>query len=236
MTSLRLYSLGFRHYSDKSSLQSFPPRPFTLFSRSSNIEGLSYWYRPHRSLTENPVLFLHGIGVCRSLPCIQDSIFPSRMLIRCFIDWITPIHCFSRGAGIATPRRRYRRPRIPLHQFSHHHPTTLAQRHRHRDPTNPRYPFPPTRCHHRTLLRHRYHRPTLPLPRHRTPHRSDALCGSDSFLTPPPRRGVQLCVPVASDRQRVVALVLCESGSRRVAHALAPFLLVGEYPLEGRSL
>ncbi|KAH0827380.1 hypothetical protein J3R83DRAFT_4033 [Lanmaoa asiatica] len=63
VTSVRLYSLGFRHYSDKRLLGSFPPRPLTLFSRSSNIEGLSYWYRPHRSLMESPVLFLHGIGI-----------------------------------------------------------------------------------------------------------------------------------------------------------------------------
>ncbi|KAG8213576.1 hypothetical protein J3R82DRAFT_10243 [Butyriboletus roseoflavus] len=63
MTSLGLYVHGFRHYSDKGFLQSFPLRPLTLFSRSSNVEGLSYWYRPHRSLEENPVLFLHGIGI-----------------------------------------------------------------------------------------------------------------------------------------------------------------------------
>ena len=67
ITSLRLYSLGFRHYSDKSLFFSFPPRPLTLLSRSSETAGLSYWYRPHRSLKENPVLFLHGIGVCISL-------------------------------------------------------------------------------------------------------------------------------------------------------------------------
>ncbi|KAF8550891.1 hypothetical protein OG21DRAFT_1418930 [Imleria badia] len=63
MTSLRLHSLGFRHYSDKRLFQSFPPRPLTLLSRSSNIEGLSYWYRPHRAVEENPILFLHGIGI-----------------------------------------------------------------------------------------------------------------------------------------------------------------------------
>ena len=78
MVSLRLYWLGFRHYSDKRLLQSFPPRPLTLLSRSSNIEGLSYWYRPHRSLEGegNPVLFLHGIGVRRSLTGTQDPISP----------------------------------------------------------------------------------------------------------------------------------------------------------------
>lgn len=79
MTSLRLHMLGFRHYSDKRLFQSFPPRPLTLLSRSSNIEGLSYWYRPHRSVKENPILFLHGIGVCRSP--LEDPI-SSHILIR----------------------------------------------------------------------------------------------------------------------------------------------------------
>ncbi|KAF8124976.1 hypothetical protein EV363DRAFT_695178 [Boletus edulis] len=63
VTCLRLYSLGFRHYSDKRMFQSFPPRPLTLFSRPSSIDGVSYWYLPHRSLTKSPILFLHGIGI-----------------------------------------------------------------------------------------------------------------------------------------------------------------------------
>ena len=86
MTCLRLYSLGFRHYSDKRLFRSFPPRPLTLLSRASNIEDLSYWYRPQRSVEGNPVLFLHGIGVRESFPGIQDAQYPlSRMLIRYFI-------------------------------------------------------------------------------------------------------------------------------------------------------
>lgn len=67
VTILRLYWHGFRHYSDKRWFQSFPPRPLTFFSRSSDTEGFSYWYRPHLSSERNPVLFLHGIGVRRSL-------------------------------------------------------------------------------------------------------------------------------------------------------------------------
>ena len=157
------------------------------------------------------------------------------MLTRCFIDRIIPIYCFSRGHRIATPGSRHHRPRIPLHQFPHHLPATLAQCYRHRDPTDPRYPLAPPRRHRRSLLRHRRHRPTLPLPRPRSPHHSDALRGSDSLFTPPSRRGVQFRVPVASERQRVDVVVFCESGSGRVAHALAPFLLGGEYSVEGRS-
>ncbi|KAF9222757.1 hypothetical protein BS17DRAFT_796530 [Gyrodon lividus] len=63
LTCLRLYSLGFRHHSDKRWFRSFPPRPWTILSRASNEAGLSFWYRPHRSHTKLPVLFLHGIGI-----------------------------------------------------------------------------------------------------------------------------------------------------------------------------
>ncbi|KIJ19163.1 hypothetical protein PAXINDRAFT_166994 [Paxillus involutus ATCC 200175] len=63
LTCLKLYSLGFRHYSDTRWFQSFPPRPWTILSKPSNAVGLSFWYRPHRSHTKLPVLFLHGIGI-----------------------------------------------------------------------------------------------------------------------------------------------------------------------------
>ncbi|KIJ67990.1 hypothetical protein HYDPIDRAFT_83194 [Hydnomerulius pinastri MD-312] len=63
VTYLRLYLLGFRHYSDKKWFRSFPPRPVTIFSLTSRAKGLSYWYRPHRSSNRLPVLFLHGIGI-----------------------------------------------------------------------------------------------------------------------------------------------------------------------------
>ncbi|KAF9233338.1 hypothetical protein BU15DRAFT_54018 [Melanogaster broomeanus] len=63
VTCLKLYSLGFRHYSDKRWFQSFPLRPWTILSRQSNAAGLSFWYRPRRSNTKLPVLFLHGIGI-----------------------------------------------------------------------------------------------------------------------------------------------------------------------------
>jgi pimeloyl-ACP methyl ester carboxylesterase len=34
-----------------------------VFSKKSADPDLSYWYRPHRSTTKLPILFLHGIGV-----------------------------------------------------------------------------------------------------------------------------------------------------------------------------
>ncbi|KAF2807470.1 uncharacterized protein BDZ99DRAFT_392753 [Mytilinidion resinicola] len=42
----------------------FPPRPQTFIaSRRSPAKDLTYWYRPHTSRKESPILFLHGIGV-----------------------------------------------------------------------------------------------------------------------------------------------------------------------------
>ena len=42
----------------------FPFRPLTLLSASrSPVKHLTYWHRPHRSKTQLPVLFIHGIGV-----------------------------------------------------------------------------------------------------------------------------------------------------------------------------
>lgn len=66
-TSLYLTFLGFKHYSPRkwNWRYSFPPRPIlSLLSRSAP-EGVvvPYWYRPHRSSTKLPVVFLHGIGI-----------------------------------------------------------------------------------------------------------------------------------------------------------------------------
>jgi hypothetical protein len=42
----------------------FPLRPQSLLEiHRSPANDLTYWYRPHTSLEELPVLFLHGIGV-----------------------------------------------------------------------------------------------------------------------------------------------------------------------------
>ena len=43
-----------------------PPRPLpALFSRKSKDTetNIPYWYRPHRSCTKLPILFIHGIGI-----------------------------------------------------------------------------------------------------------------------------------------------------------------------------
>jgi len=63
ITSLVLYFSGFKHYGRRNLLESFPLRPLVLFSRSSPVVELSYWYRPHRSNTKHPVVFIHGVGI-----------------------------------------------------------------------------------------------------------------------------------------------------------------------------
>ncbi|KAH7909220.1 hypothetical protein BJ138DRAFT_992178, partial [Hygrophoropsis aurantiaca] len=63
MVSLQLYTLGFRHHNIRGWFKSFPPRLFPSYSQRSVDDRLSYWYRPHRSETKLPVLFLHGIGI-----------------------------------------------------------------------------------------------------------------------------------------------------------------------------
>ncbi|EPQ57705.1 hypothetical protein GLOTRDRAFT_71571 [Gloeophyllum trabeum ATCC 11539] len=62
-SSLRLASLGFKHYATHRWFGAFPPRPLTVFSRKSIHPQMSFWYRPHRSKTKLPVLFIHGIGI-----------------------------------------------------------------------------------------------------------------------------------------------------------------------------
>jgi hypothetical protein len=62
-SSFRLWRQGFHHYDDGNCLVSFPMRPCCVISRRSPIVKLPYWYRPHRSSTKLPVLFIHGIGV-----------------------------------------------------------------------------------------------------------------------------------------------------------------------------
>ena len=42
----------------------FPPRPHAFIaSHRSPVKDLTYWYHPHTSQKELPILFLHGIGV-----------------------------------------------------------------------------------------------------------------------------------------------------------------------------
>ncbi|KAF9053419.1 hypothetical protein BJ165DRAFT_1447444 [Panaeolus papilionaceus] len=66
-TSIRLFRLGFRHYTPSEPGYSlcFPPRPILyLFSRTAP-RGIKvpFWYRPHRTSTKHPLIFIHGIGI-----------------------------------------------------------------------------------------------------------------------------------------------------------------------------
>lgn len=71
-SSLSILAHGFKHYATPKWFQAFPPRPLTIFSQQSAHPDLSYWYRPHRSTTKLPILFLHGIGV-RLSPLYMSS-------------------------------------------------------------------------------------------------------------------------------------------------------------------
>ncbi len=66
MASIALYFRGFTHYNTRKWFHIFPPRPLlALFSRTSRDTetNIPYWYRPHRSPTKLPILFIHGIGI-----------------------------------------------------------------------------------------------------------------------------------------------------------------------------
>ncbi|KAH8102381.1 Alpha/Beta hydrolase protein [Cristinia sonorae] len=62
-TCFTLSRSGFRHYSQDHWFSHFPPRIYPRPSRPSPHPDVSYWYRPHRSSTKKPILFLHGIGI-----------------------------------------------------------------------------------------------------------------------------------------------------------------------------
>ncbi|KAL0066940.1 hypothetical protein AAF712_005929 [Marasmius tenuissimus] len=69
MTALRLFLLGFKHYTPKHSnffmnaFSIFPFRGFDIFSNSSSTPYFPYWCRPHKSATKDPIVFIHGIGI-----------------------------------------------------------------------------------------------------------------------------------------------------------------------------
>lgn len=62
-SSMSMCARGFTHYTTPRWFRCFPPRPYTILSKQSADPDLSYWYRPHRSTTKLPILYLHGIGV-----------------------------------------------------------------------------------------------------------------------------------------------------------------------------
>ncbi|KAJ4466072.1 hypothetical protein C8R41DRAFT_76995 [Lentinula lateritia] len=76
ITSTKLSFMGFHHYSNAPRI--FPPRLFHIFSTPSPsaTSHFSYWYRPHKSLTKDPIVFIHGIGIGLHpyLPFFQDLI------------------------------------------------------------------------------------------------------------------------------------------------------------------
>lgn len=66
ITHLALRWYGFVYHARGTTEASgvFPPRPQELFStHRSPVPEQSYWYKPHRSETQQPVIFFHGIGV-----------------------------------------------------------------------------------------------------------------------------------------------------------------------------
>ncbi|TFK72698.1 hypothetical protein BDN72DRAFT_293540 [Pluteus cervinus] len=77
-STTRLLYLDFQHYTPARWFQTFPPRPLlSLLSRRAAVppeSQMAYWYRPHRSATKLPILFLHGIGIglYPYIPIFQD--------------------------------------------------------------------------------------------------------------------------------------------------------------------
>lgn len=66
LTSIRLWYYGFSYHSPPflQSFSAFPFRPHNLLARNrSPSSHLTYWYRPHRSTTKLPIVFIHGIGI-----------------------------------------------------------------------------------------------------------------------------------------------------------------------------
>ncbi|KAJ7597544.1 hypothetical protein C8J56DRAFT_818170 [Mycena floridula] len=62
-TAIALTYLGFRHYTPAEWFRAFPLRPFAIFSQESPTEHFPFWFRPHKSSTKTPIVFIHGIGI-----------------------------------------------------------------------------------------------------------------------------------------------------------------------------
>jgi hypothetical protein len=66
-TNLRLRYYGYRYQPSTfvTSVATFPPRPLHILpGRKPRRSRLPYWYREHTSKTKQPILFIHGIGIC----------------------------------------------------------------------------------------------------------------------------------------------------------------------------
>lgn len=68
--------LGFQHFAPTAWFQAFPPRPFSLISKPASTPHFSYWYRPHKSPSKKPIIFIHGIGIglYPYIPFVRDLI------------------------------------------------------------------------------------------------------------------------------------------------------------------
>ena len=61
---MRLSNYEFHRPSFARFVRILPPRPHALVdSHHSPAKDLTYWYHPHTSDKDLPILFLHGIGV-----------------------------------------------------------------------------------------------------------------------------------------------------------------------------
>jgi hypothetical protein len=61
---LRFHGFDFYRGLIAHSISIIPPRPQVLVTAyRSTAHDISYWYRPHTSQEELPVVFFHGIGV-----------------------------------------------------------------------------------------------------------------------------------------------------------------------------
>ncbi|KAL1864913.1 hypothetical protein Daus18300_007480 [Diaporthe australafricana] len=66
LTTLFLFAIGFSFYRQPSNtfFSVFPFRPMTLISsKESAAPEMSYFYRPHKSKTHRPIVFIHGVGI-----------------------------------------------------------------------------------------------------------------------------------------------------------------------------
>ncbi|KAK1700489.1 hypothetical protein BDP55DRAFT_743505 [Colletotrichum godetiae] len=66
LMALYLLTQGYRYYKQSVStfFKVFPVRFINLFPfKQSAASKMSYWYRPHKSATQRPVVFIHGLGV-----------------------------------------------------------------------------------------------------------------------------------------------------------------------------
>ncbi|KAL1592244.1 hypothetical protein SLS60_011321 [Paraconiothyrium brasiliense] len=65
-SSMILLASGFSFYRQPrvKFMKSFPLRPLTLFApKQSASPNFSYFYRPHKSTTHRPIVFIHGLGI-----------------------------------------------------------------------------------------------------------------------------------------------------------------------------